>query len=163
MPNDAQINKQHWSSTTTTIVYHAHAVSPHHHHHQRLLLPTIVTYRPQQQWHAPTLQEHNTNATSPPTIDALTPRHTGKEQQPGATSLLAMWQPDDQRTMSFVVVDHWVSIYPSPPHYFTVRNPGMTIGHNVHGHEHPPPSTSPHAPNHYGTPQHCRNTTSPCE
>ncbi|KIJ89387.1 hypothetical protein K443DRAFT_16186 [Laccaria amethystina LaAM-08-1] len=68
----------------------------------------IATHRPQRQRHARIPQENDTHATSPPKIDEATPRHTGKEQRPGATSLFATWQPDEQRMTSFVVVDNWV-------------------------------------------------------
>jgi hypothetical protein len=94
------------SSSTTTIVYNAHAASPHHHHHQRPPPPTIAAHHRQRQRHTPIRQENDPSATSLPKIDAAPPHHTGKEQRPGATSLLAMWQPDEQRTTSFVVVDN---------------------------------------------------------
>jgi hypothetical protein len=117
-------------SSTTTIVYDAHAASPRyhlHHHHQRPPPPMIATHRPQRQRHARIPQENDMCATSPPKIDAATPRHTGKEQRPGATSLFATWQPNEQRTTSFIVIDNWVSNYPlSPPTIFSLWNPGVT-------------------------------------
>jgi hypothetical protein len=111
----------------------------------------------------PIPQENDPSATSPPKIDATTPCHTGKEQWPGATSPTATWQPDEQRTMSFVVVDYWVSSYLSPPTTFTLQNPGATTGYNAHRHEQPLPSTLVASHPHYNTPQHRRNATSPRE